>query len=32
MCFKREFDDDHDTKNYLINKRSVKIVLIKIVK
>ena len=26
------FDDEHDTKNYLINKRSVKLVLIRIVK
>ena len=30
--FKRVFDDEHDTKNYLINKRSVKLVLIRIVK
>ena len=26
------FDDEHDIKNYLINKRSVKLVLIRIVK
>ena len=32
IIFKRVFDDEHDTKNYLINKRSVKLVLIRIVK
>ena len=32
IIFMRVFDDEHDTKNYLINKRSVKLVLIWIIK
>ena len=29
LIFKRVFDDEHDTKIYLINKRSVKLVFIR---